>query len=93
MTPLTKCQPTQHKIPATRETIVAAAHAEAPTAIITTKTAVAVAGASAMTAEIAARVIPAMTEGIPKAVVMTATGPKNSARKLLVRHVLTHLPS
>ena len=42
-----------------------------------------------MTAEIAVRVIPAMTGGIPKVVVMIATGPKNFVRKLLVRRAPT----
>ena len=75
MTPLTTCQ-TQHKIPATRETVVAAAHAEAPTAIVTTTTKTA-----QTAAEIAVIAILVMTVATLKAAVTTATARRNSAPK------------
>ena len=86
MTPLTPCQ-TQHKIPITRETTVAVAHAEAKTVTITTTNA---AAAEGVTAEIITRATLGVTIVIIPTVVKKAPVPTNSALRL---HANTHRPS
>ena len=70
MTPLTQCQ-TQHKIPAIRETAVAAAHAEAQTVTETT---------NAETIITEGTAIPGV-EANPKAAAKVVSDPRNSGRR------------
>lgn len=68
MTPLTQCQ-TQHKNPKTREKIVAAAHAEAQTAIVT------------KTAKVTVKVTAKETAIATKAAAKVDNVPRSSAHK------------
>ncbi len=77
MTPLTQCQ-TQHKNPKTREKIVAAAHAEAQTAIVTktAKVTVKVTATETATETAIATKAAAKVDNVPRSSAQKHRGPR-----------------